>query len=561
MPANTPPAEETKQKILAVHDEDWLDEKLSELDEQYKGSIKDPALKLWLVAQNNGIEVEEIKIEGGNSGTPMVLAEITEEVIKDQMARGDRERDFFQVEGVVLNIRHGETMNKKPKCEFTLVDATGRQPVTAYASAIDLVAQSKLKEGEHVRLPLTQVLAKQFDADRRNPKGRLWYTLTLPPFGQIIRTNRDPDEVFKNYESDTMRKDDPVWAQGIVTHLQERHNDTCTVCNRWYVEGKEAEHDECEGMEIEDRVSYEATMVTGSGQYLKLRFGRDGKKPAITPKADLTKVYGFWTEKGNLQVHKYVVLAGPGLSRKGKAAAAAAPVARAPTKAPAAPPPARKPVARPPQPPAEEEPAEEPEEAPAPPPRPKSPFKRLPAPPPEPQEAEEEPVEEEAPAPPPRTAVRKPVAPVRKTQVPEPEPEEQEAEEEPEVEEAPAPPARRAPAKAPAAPPARPAAPKPAVAAPKAPAPARATAKAPVANGQVPEDFVAHVQKYCNKFGGRNRTLILINTAIQNDVIQPDDGEDEEGLKARIRSYIETMAEEGFIKFEDEKRLTVAWAS
>lgn len=556
MPAQAPNANDTRAIILAQKDEDWLETQLTVLDQEYHGSLKDPALKLWMVAQRNGIEVAEIKMESTSMGTPVALAELTEAVAREEGEKGDKDRTFYQVEGTVMGIKEGETSTKKPKLEFNLVDPSGRRTVTCYASAIDMFRQAKVKEGEYVRLPQVSILSKQFDPDRRNPQGKFWWTISLPPFGTVVRLEKDMTEVFKDIEVDGWKKDDPVWAQGILTFIQERTNDVCSICNRWVKEkDEENEHAECEGMEVVEKKSYEATMVTGNGQYVKLKFNGE-KRPSIKEKRDMVKIFGFMSERGALIVHKVVVVAGPSLK--------SAPVAKDAPAAPkpkAAAKPAPKPVAKAPEPPQDEEvPEEAPEEAPEPVVVPKAPkpatnglakaaaerkaalaaFQAQQAA----EAAAEQPEEESDEGVDEAYDVNEPAAEqieVRKAV------------------KAPSPPAT--PPKAASSPP-RPAAPS---VAPKAPAAQKAVLVAPkpvqaAESGEDLADLISLTEKNCKRFGNL-RTMILVNMAVSAKSIIPLDGESEDDHRQRTRACVDLMVEQGIVQWTNEKKEALKWVS
>lgn len=135
-----PPLEDTKAMILKTKGMPWLKEQEAKFTKSYGESVKDPAMRMWLIAKQGGLEVTEIKADaGGAEGDQVMIAQIHEYAKSPEdhgwthvksngngvdFIKPDTE-DKYSISVVVLDVEEGETKNGGAKLNLIIADATG----------------------------------------------------------------------------------------------------------------------------------------------------------------------------------------------------------------------------------------------------------------------------------------------------------------------------------------------------------------------------------------------------------------------------------------------------
>lgn len=588
MTSNVPSVAETKPLILKKLKPKQLDEQLEKMRSKYKGFGED--LIHWMIAQNNNIEVADIKAgSDGGEGEEVSIAQFDalsedEDVTAtwtrvaaggkfvDPKSQGHKAAFYSLPTAAVVDMIRGTTSNDNDKVDLVVSDGTGTVKVTAYAKAVDLITQAKVKVGSVIRLPLLN--AQHGTWTKKGQKGQQdeeipWHKFSLPQFGSVHKLDLPITQFLKNLDQVVVKAKDACFVDGIITNLDEQTNDTCTKCFRWYDEKKPEAHKGCKGAEIVEEKTYVGTMTTTSSQIHKLFWASnprqgifEAKKPKFNVAEDVVRVFGTLTEKNTIMVSGYTVIDAGDIAEASEEVAA--PVK--PTKKPSKP-----------APPAEDE--EEPEEDEVAVPVPKKAVKRVVQAEPE-EDDEEEDDENEAPSPPPRRVLRK-AAPV-----PEPDEDDDEEDDEEEEDEAPSPPPRRKAV-------AKVAEPEEddedeeeedeeVVAAPVKRRPVAKPAAKPQPNGDDDEDDADEeddeeeaapivsvkvkakngapnkvtdfmVQALTN-FGQPQRVYIIGKSAAKKAIIECDDLEDPEAVNEAFKPHLEAAIAAGAIKYADDKR-------
>lgn len=525
MANKVPPLEQTKASILNAKGAAWLKEQEAKFGKTYGNAIPDASLRMWLIAKQGGIQVEEIKAAAGSEGEAVTIAEMVSKSKNEpeshgwtKVANGGKfeqpdSQTKYSLAAAVLAVTEGETSTKKPRKDLVITDGSGITKLVAYADAASTLAELSVKPGSVLHFPILTVQYGHHNFDPKEPN-KVWWKFALPPFedAQPRAIERDAKEFFYSMESDVVKENMPACLTGFVTHIEERENEICSICTRWVTE--KDPHDACqgqEGFEIKTEVKFTGTATSVTGQTSKLSFEI---KPKLKVAVDLVEIFGRMNKVGAIDV---------AFVRKAGTTAVEVPVAA--PKAAAAP----KLVKKAPPPPAEPEEAEE-----------------------APEEAAEEEVEEVAPPPPPARKV-----PAKAAAVPQVAPNPNKAgsdarkaalaayeaspelgdgmEEEPE-EPTPAPAVKVVTKKA---------------------APAKpAAAAVQVEIVDVPEPILKHVEKSCKNFGGKNRIFVLVRTAIQTGLL----GEgDEEALGGTMQTYIASLVEQGRLEYTTPSKNEVKW--
>lgn len=595
-PTNVPSVAEVRPLILQKHPQKWLDGRLKEMRQKYKGFGED--LLHWMIADHDNIEVADIK--AGNDGGE------GEEVSIAQMDAFSEDEDAMEgwthVEGgqfnkpkgqqakyslptaAIVDIIRGTTSKDTDKIDLVLSDGTGTVKCVAYGKAVDLITQQKLKVGHVVRLPLLN--AQYGHWTKKGQKGVddeevLWYKFSLPPFGSIHKLDLPVTQFLKNLDQVVVKAKDACFVDGIITSLDPQTNEICTACFKWWDEKKPEQHKKCKNAEIAEEVAYVGTMTTTSSQIHKLLWAAnprhgvfEAKKPKFNIAEDVVRVFGTLTEKNTVMVSGFTVIDSADIQEASEDEPEVPVKAKKAVKAPAKPVKAIEP---------DEDDEEEDEEKDEPAPKPVK-RRAVPAPVDDDEDEEDEDEEEEdAPVTPPRRVLRK--------AAPAPEPEDDDEDDEEEDDETPSPPRRRAKvavrAKAPepdeddeeeddeaeeepvvAAPVRR----RVAKAAPVEPeeddeeedepevvvkAASKNHAKAkPSKNGAAGKvtDFI--VQALTN-FGGPQRSFLVGKTAIKRGVISCDDPDDSDAVKEAFQPHLEAAIEAGAIKYADDKQTKI----
>lgn len=611
MNSKVPSVAETRPAILQKLKPKELEAQLEKMRSKYKGFGDD--LIHWMIAQNNNVEVAEIKAGGdGGEGEEVSIAQfeafaddpdvtatwthVDDGKFIDPKSQGEKAAFYSLPTVAVIDMIRGTTSNDNDKVDLVISDGTGTTKCVAYAKAVDLLTQAKVKVGSVIRLPLLN--AQHGTWTKKGGKGQPdeqvpWFKFSLPQFGSVHVLDLPITQFLKNLDQVVVKAKDACFVDGIITNLDPQTNDICTKCFRWYDEKKPEAHKACKGAEIAEEVTYVGTMTTTSSQIHKLLWASnprqgifEAKEPKFKVGEDVVRIFGTLTEKNTVMVSGYTVIDADQVA-EGAAEAEEAPVKR--TKKPAKAP----------------EPDEEDEDEPVPAPK-KSPFKPFPGKkdvevPDEDDDDEEEDEEDEAPSPPPRRVLR------RAAPTPEPNDAEEDDEEEDE-EDAPVPPRRRkvAPAQAddedetdeedeaPSPPPRRRAAkaqPEPdeddeeededdEEVVPAPPVRRRPVAKAPPpqddeeeaededdedeeapavsvkskAKAGAPNKVTEFVVQALTNFGQPQRTYIIGKSAAKKGIIECDDLEDPDTVNAAFKPHLEAAISAGAIKYADDKR-------
>lgn len=353
-----PSLEELKRQIVAEKGDKWLQDKIKEHEEVYGSAIEDPALKLWMIAKANGINVADIKADTGgtNEGQRIDLVEFTDKLALEETKKSEtKENGLWSVEGLVTSdLEQGHTQKGGDKVSFFLQDATGRVKVVAYNDeAISLLANARVSTGKYIRLPLVGMLAGHF-------KGRVWKQLTIPPFGRVeIVEGKDFRDVYKNPNKDAFENGDAIYLEGVVTVLDPDVKDACSACGRWVTDDAEKNakaHADCGEYEIVEQTSYRGTIALGNASTFAFNVGNWLGKPDFPVGIGISRLFGIWNgEYKNLKVQRWETVAAPGM----KAGATSVPVKSSPKPSPKASPKPAPAPAKAPEP--EPEPEAEPE--------------------------------------------------------------------------------------------------------------------------------------------------------------------------------------------------------
>jgi len=300
-----PPIEETRAAIVAAKGEKFLKTALPKVQERYK-NVTDPAFQMWLVAKTNGIEVTEIKASsGGDQGEEITIAEITAEVAREEMKKEMKQQRKFCLTGVVMDLVFGESSKQNPKCEFQITDGTAVAKVAAYKSAADKFAEAKIRNGDVVKLPYASIWAGFHNFDPKE-KNKLWWKFSIPPFGDgVVKLDADPTDYFRDLEGDAAQEGMAVYMAGIITHLNPRENELCSVCAQWYKDDKPQEHENCmeeDGWKTVPETTYEGTITSFNGQTARLFFKAEVGKPLIKVLNDEVQCFGKYTKSGGIEI-------------------------------------------------------------------------------------------------------------------------------------------------------------------------------------------------------------------------------------------------------------------
>lgn len=343
---DTPTVEELKRIMIGAHSIEWLQKAIKEHEEEYGNFPEDMALKLWMIATANGIDVPEIRAaKSDQEGTPLRLRELTDKRIQEEIENNERkEGGTFSVGPVLVT---SEPDSSKPtstgnaKTEFFVQDTEGiRIKVVARGDSMSIVANARVKAGSVIRLPVVSIYAGPF----QDEPDRYWKQLTIPPFGRVEHVQ---DMSFKDFYQDP-RKDviadgASIFLEGVLTVLDDKEETVCTACNRWINEGKEEKHKDCGEYGTRTEVSHEGTMATGAAQIYRIRVPAYISVEGVPLRTGRIRAYGVWNGKyKELRIHRpFEVL--PKLTTRASESAVAAPAAApapAPAKAPAKPAPA-----------------------------------------------------------------------------------------------------------------------------------------------------------------------------------------------------------------------------
>jgi pyruvate/2-oxoglutarate dehydrogenase complex dihydrolipoamide acyltransferase (E2) component len=350
--SDIPNAEELKRILIAAHSEAWLQTALKEHEDTYGGSFPDMAMKYWMIATENGIDVPEIRAAASDQeGTPLKISELTDKRIVEEIEANERKDSSLYSVGPLLitsDPEEGATSVGKPKVEFYAQDDSGRIKIVARGDSISIVANSRIKQGDVVKLPLVSVFAGAFEDDAT----RYWKQLTIPPFGRIERVEgMDFKAFYKDPRKDPLEDGDAIYLEGVVTVLDPKENIVCSVCTRWVNEGKEAAHEKCGAYETRTEVSYEGTLATGSAQVYRVIspawLGEPDIPVASKGKPGRVRAYGTWNGKyKNLRIQRFEVLPkmGPRTAPTQQKPPTSTPAPAAPAAAPAAAKPKPKPA-------------------------------------------------------------------------------------------------------------------------------------------------------------------------------------------------------------------------
>lgn len=292
-----PSYDDIRTAILAVHDEDWLKDKLRDHHKVYGDRIQDDRLKLWMIAKSNRIQVSDIKVPGGYGDNPdLQLADFTNEFAKRELAKDQDDQRLFAVEGVVLGLRTDlETSKGNPKAKFTLVDPSGSAVVTAYAeTAVGHVVNARLHDGDYIRIPSVGVYGGDADFG-------FWKTLTVPAFQDlsIESVDKDPRAAFKDITQHAAMDGDWVRVEGIVTNLDDRHRTACASCG-CTVKDEGTEHKPfCDDPDATvEQTGYSGTISTGTSQLFKFQIAPwSDKTPDFEVGLDVVTLVGTWGNK------------------------------------------------------------------------------------------------------------------------------------------------------------------------------------------------------------------------------------------------------------------------
>jgi hypothetical protein len=586
--SQVPSVAETRPLLLKKLKAPQLEEQLNKMRSKYKGFGED--LIHWMIAQNNNVEVADIKAgSDGGEGDEVSIAQMEtfydDEDVRatwtevkpggkfvDPKSQGQKASYYALPTVAVIDIATGTTQNENTKIDLTVSDGTGTMKCVAYAKAADLIIQAKVKVGSVIRLPLLNVQHGTWT--KKGQKGQPdeqipWFKFSLPQFGSVHKLDLPVTQFLKNLDQVVVKAKDACFVDGIITNLDEQTNEVCTKCFRWYDEKKPEAHKACKGAEIVEEKTFVGTMTTTSSQIHKLFWASnprqgifEAKKPKFNVAEDVVRVFGTLTEKNTVMVSGYTVIDAGDVA---EASDEVAPVPVKPTKKPvkSAPPvedeeeaeedevavsPApKKAVKRVVQAePEDDEDEDEEDEAPSPPPRR---VLRKASPTPEPNDAEEDDEEEEedeAPSPPPR---RKPVA-----KVPEPEEDDDEDEEEEDEEVVAAPVKRRPVAKVVAKP-------QPngeddeddAEEEDEEEAAPMVSVKVKAKNG-APNKVTEFMVQALTNFGQPQRVYIIGKSAAKKGIIECEDLEDPDTVNEAFAPHLEAAIGAGAIKYADDKR-------
>ena len=311
--SKVPKIEETRAVILAKYDEEWLEEQLEKVAKKYRGANFGDDFLHWMIAQQAGLEVADIKASAdGGEGEEVVIFQL-EGMLEDEdvtdgwteVRGGKFEQPKSQAKyqlpaAVVLDIIEGVTSKVTPKMDLVVSDGTGTCKVVAYSRAVDLIAEAKVRKGDVIRLPL---LNGQYGHwTKKTAQGSeqvLWYKLALPPFGSVHRLDAPATDYLKHLDQVVVRPGDACYVDGVITSIDQKKKDICSECRRWYDEEKEEEHEDCGDSGIVEEVTYEGTLTSTSGQIHRLFFPEAHGKPRIKVADDLVRVMGIRNKNPN----------------------------------------------------------------------------------------------------------------------------------------------------------------------------------------------------------------------------------------------------------------------
>lgn len=497
MPTKVPNLETTKATILNALGADGLREAEAQFNQTYGKSVNDPALRMWLIAKHNGIEVEEIKADSNAAeGEQVAIAEMLDKAKSPEgqgwthVNGGKFEQPDVQskyaLQGAIMTMEEGTTSTNKTKLDLSITDGTGIAKIVAYGDAVGLFAEAKAKLGSVVRIPLATVQYGRHNFGKE--PNMVWWKFAVPPFGQVLSINEDPKNFFLNVDTDDPKEGKAAYILGFITHAEEQEHEVCSICEKW-VTNKNT-HEACQvedGFETRTEIEIVGTSTSVNGQTSRLKLPSKPKKLL-----ELVEIYGRINKMGGMDV---AFIRKPGAALPDAAPAKAAPKPATPAKAPAK-------------------------------------AKVTPAPV-QVAAAEEEAAEEEVPAPVQLIKTVKPKIMPKKAaaSVPVEEPEEEPAEEA-EVEVV-TPRAKAAPAKT-----AKPA--------------AQATTQ--VEAVEIPEVMVKHIETTVKQFGGKGRPFVLARQAVQKNLLGTGD---EVALQAKARSYIDAAIEQGLLEWTTDAKTEV----
>lgn len=298
--AETASYDTIKELILAEKDEAWLQQAIKKHETAFPGEM-DPALRLWMIGRAAGIEVPEIRAEQAREYKHLDLGEFSVERCKEEMEKDQDEREMYSVEGIVMNLVFDETTpfeeGKAPKSrvKFQLRDATGKAPVSGWGDqTVALVTEARVKDGDYVRIPMANMFGRFMD----KAETRFWHTLTIPPFGSVEKAkDKSWRDVYLSPNDDAVQDKSPIAIEGVVTVLDPRDQDSCSVCRRWIKKDKPTEHSRCGDYEVVNQRSFSGTISQLNASIYKFGVGHWMQEPDFPVGTGLVRLFGTWNAK------------------------------------------------------------------------------------------------------------------------------------------------------------------------------------------------------------------------------------------------------------------------